>query len=71
MLLEHGLAAPGLTNHVGESALHVAAHSQEKETGPLLELLVRRGCPVDIRDHGYNTPLMAALTAGSVPAVRA
>ena len=54
-LLDHGIEAGTRTVPDGDTALHIASYLGN---APLVELLLKRGAPVDLIDHRYRTPPM-------------
>lgn len=57
----------GLHNDIQRTALHLAAGTSL----PIVELLLRHGADVNVRDFGDNTPLHMAAEAGKLEIVRA
>ena len=54
-LLDQGVDAGTRTVPDGDTALHIASYLGN---APLVELLLKRGAPVDVIDHVYRTPPM-------------
>ena len=54
-LLDHGVDAGTRTVPDGDTALHIASYLGNAS---LVELLLKRGAPVDVIDHVYRTPPM-------------
>ena len=54
-LLDHGVDAGTRTVPDGDTALHIASYLGNV---PLVELLLKRGAPVDVSDYVYRTPPM-------------
>lgn len=69
-VLRNLLSQPSITFFVhpstGDTPLHVVARSQHLQRKRIAELLVSRGCPLEIRNKDFCTPLLVAVSSGNV-----
>ena len=62
VLLDAGGSVTATTQH-DSSALHIAACNQQRDVA---ELLIQRGCPLELLDNKLNTALLRAAQHGSL-----